>query len=27
MYQHKKMLWMEEEFRRDNEVKDSTQGG
>jgi len=27
MYQHKKMLWMEEEFRKDNEVKDSTQGG
>lgn len=27
MYQHRKFIWMEEIFRRDNEVKDSTQGG
>jgi hypothetical protein len=27
MYQHRKFIWMEEEFRRDYEVKDSTQGG
>jgi len=27
IYQHKKMLWIEEEFRKDNEVKDSDQGG
>jgi hypothetical protein len=27
MYQHQKMLWMEEELRKDNEVQDSTQGG
>jgi hypothetical protein len=27
MYQHKKMLWLEEEMRKDSEVKDSTQGG
>jgi hypothetical protein len=30
MYRHKKMLWLEEEFRNDkelNEVKDSSQGG
>jgi hypothetical protein len=27
MYQHRKMLWLEEEFRNDNEIKDSTQGG
>jgi Na+-translocating ferredoxin:NAD+ oxidoreductase RNF subunit RnfB len=27
MYQHKKMLWLEEQEVKDNEVKDSTQGG
>ena len=27
MYQHKKMLWLEEEERKDSEVNDSTQGG
>jgi hypothetical protein len=27
MYQHQKMLWMEEQLRNDNEVRDSTQGG
>jgi hypothetical protein len=27
IYRHKKMLWMEEQLRNDNEVKDSTQGG
>jgi hypothetical protein len=30
MYQHRKMLWLEEELRNDNEineVRDSTQGG
>jgi hypothetical protein len=27
MYQHQKMLWMENELRKDNEVQDSTQGG
>jgi Na+-translocating ferredoxin:NAD+ oxidoreductase RNF subunit RnfB len=27
IYQHKKMLWLEEQELKDNEVKDSTQGG
>jgi hypothetical protein len=27
MYQHQKMLWLEEELRNDSEVQDSTQGG
>ena len=27
IYQHKKMLWLEEQLRNDSEVKDSTQGG
>jgi hypothetical protein len=27
MYQHRKMLWLEDELRNDNEVKDTTQGG
>lgn len=27
MYQHKKMLWLEEQELKDNEVKDSNQGG
>ena len=27
MYQHKKMLWLEEQEVKDNEVKDPTQGG
>ena len=26
-FRHKQMLWMEEELRKDSEVKDSTQGG
>jgi len=26
-FQHKQMLWMEDELRKDSEVKDSTQGG
>ena len=26
-FQNKQMLWMEEELRKDSEVKDSTQGG
>lgn len=27
MYQHQKMLWLEEQERKDNEVRDSNQGG
>ena len=27
LYQHQKMLWLEEEMRKDNNVKDTTQGG
>lgn len=27
MYRHKKMLWLEEQELKDNEVKDSNQGG
>jgi Na+-translocating ferredoxin:NAD+ oxidoreductase RNF subunit RnfB len=27
IYQHKKMLWIEEQELKDNEVKDSNQGG
>ena len=27
MYQHQKMIWMEEQERKDSEVKDSVQGG
>jgi len=27
MYQHKKMLWLEEQELKDNEVKKSNQGG
>jgi Na+-translocating ferredoxin:NAD+ oxidoreductase RNF subunit RnfB len=26
-FKHKQMLWLEEQERKDNEVKDSTQGG
>jgi len=27
MYQHRKMIWLEEQERKDNEVRDSNQGG
>lgn len=27
LYQHKRMLWLEEQERKDSEVRDSNQGG